>query len=749
MKRKLALIALLMLFCGITGCARNGADETADGQLQASENGQIPVASRLEGDGGLEDLKISHLLQDVLYYCVADYTGDGTYLGSSVYRRSRQGEAVMIADFGGQGNILIHFLVDENSNIYYLYLDTEDHYKVYLRKDDKAGNTIYCVEADSQEGVQDEAVMYANVRSWTGLRTGAADAQGVTYFQDTAGRIRIFDEYGNETGVIEPQEEPTGKTGLVNAGEEGIYSYDTYDGKVVLRKVNAEIQKMSAPMEVRISDKSASVQVMNGYSQGILLSTRDTLWAFHPSSEELTQVLNWADPKVNLSGDYVNHAAALDGGGFFVVAADSNTGEIKRILIEEKNADEIPARTSVTMGVRKGGISEEALDYVAAFNEKSEEFQIEIKYYEYNGQEELYKELLKGQGPDLIDLSFVDMNILAYKGVLEDLNPYLERSKEVKKEDLISGIVTGGTIDGKLVSVCHSFYIWALAIPEGWSENHGWTPERMLKMGYAYPDSNIIASSNHLNFLFQYILPVAVDGFIDWENKECSFDSERFIGLLNDIKGLELEPNQSNSYTSKEGFFKKDYLMCNVLISSPDTYADAAHALEGTGELVGYPESEGKPHFLMLSNCTYGINSASQQKEGAWAFLEYLLSRKFQDSHSGINDSWPVRRDAFENRLLETAEKNYPLDTEVKGIHQNSFTFELEDRYPKVTEKDIEMLRFIVDNAYLHKNASSGESSYNYQNIILEEAGGFFQGAKTAEETAEIIQNRMSLFLRE
>ena len=93
---------------------------------------------------------------------------------------------------------------------------------------------------------------------------------------------------------------------------------------------------------------------------------------------------------------------------------------------------------------------------------------------------------------------------------------------------------------------------------------------------------------------------------------------------------------------------------------------------------------------------------------------------------------------------LETAEKNYPLETEVKGIHQNSFTFELEDRYPKVTEKDIEMLRFIVDNAYLYKNASSGGSRYNYQNIILEEAGAFFQGAKTAEETAEIIQNRMS-----
>ena len=748
MKKKLALLALFMLFFTITGCTRQGTDETA-GVPNAFEQGQIPVASRLESDGSLEDLQTSHLLQDVLYYSVAEYTEEGTYSGSSVYRRPRQGEAAMIADFSGQDIILIHFLVDEAANIYYLYMDAGDAYRVFLRKDDKDGNTVYCVEADSQEGVMDQEVLYANVRSWTGLRAGAVNEQGEVIFQDTAGRIQIFNQDGKVSGFIVPKEERAGKTGLVNAGEKGIYSYEVSDGKVSLYQVNAQRRKMSAPVEVKVSEERASVQAMSGYDRGILLSTKDTLWAYDPVGEELTQILSWTDPNVNLSGDYVSHVSLLEEGGFFVVAADSNTGETKRILIEEKNAGDITARTRVTIGVKKGGISEEVTDYVAAFNEQSQEYEIEIKNYENNSQEELYKDLLKGQGPDLIDLSFVDMNILANKGVLEDLNQYIDQSGQVEKEDLISGIVTGGTINGELVSLCPSFYIWALAIPEGWSEDHGWTPERMLQMGYANPDSNMVASSNHLHFLSQYVLPVAADGFIDWEVGECSFDSERFIGILNGIKGLELEAGRTESYTSKEGFFNKEYLMCNVSISSPEGYVDAAHALQGFGELAGYPEPEGKPHFLMLSNCAYGINSASPHKEGAWAFLEYLLSEGFQNSHAGMGNSFPVRKDAFEKRLLETIEANHPQESEVKGIYQNTFTFELQDRYPEVTQQDLEMLRYIVENAYFYKNKVSGGGSFDYHNIILEEVSAFFQGAKTAEETARVIQNRMSLYLKE
>ena len=749
MKKKLVLLALLMIFCTITGCARYNTDESP-GIPNASEEGKIPVASRLEDNGDLEDMRISQLMQDVLYYSLTDYTGEGIYSSSSVYRRSGQGDAVRIADFAGQEQeiVLIYFLVDEEGNVYYLYMDSADHYKVYIRKDDQEGNAIYCVELDSQEDVADEDAARTYVRSWTSLCAGAVNAQGEIFFQDMEGRVRLLDREGNLAGIIEPEEDRTGKTGLVNAGEEGVYSYETLDGKVLLRKVNVEIKKMSPPVEVKVTDERASVQVMSGYGKGILLSTKDNLWTYHPANRELVQLLSWTAPNVNLSGDYVTHVSLLDDGGLFAVAADRNTGETNRLLIEAKNVDEIPVRSTVTIGIPKGDTRESVLDYVADFNEKSQEYELEVKYYEISGQEALYKDLLKGQGPDLIDLSFVDMNALANKEVLEDLNPYLEQSKEAATEDLISGIVTGGTINGELVCICPSFYIWALAIPEGWSEEHGWTPERMLEMGYANPDSNLVAASSHLNCLFMYILPVAVDGFIDWENRECSFDSERFIGILNGIKGLELEPNQPDSFTSKEGFFKREYLMCNVLISSPEDYADVAQALDGVGELVGYPEPEGKPHFLMLSNCSFGINSASRNKEGAWSFLEYLLSREFQDSHAGIQDNFPVRKDAFEKRLGVSFAETYPHTTGTKGIYQSAFTFELHDRYPEVTEQDIKELRFIVEHCYYDKNRVNG-TSFDYAGIILEEASAFFQDAKTAEETARIIQNRMSLYLKE
>ena len=130
MKKKLMLLLILMTFCGITGCARQNTDETA-GASNAFQEGAIPVASRLEEGGDLEDMQISQLIQDVLYYSLTEYTEEGTYSGSSVYRRPAQGDAVRIVDFSGQEIVLIYFLVDEEENAYYLYMDSADQYRSF------------------------------------------------------------------------------------------------------------------------------------------------------------------------------------------------------------------------------------------------------------------------------------------------------------------------------------------------------------------------------------------------------------------------------------------------------------------------------------------------------------------------------------------------------------------------------------------------------------------------------------------
>lgn len=65
------------------------------------------------------------------------------------------------------------------------------------------------------------------------------------------------------------------------------------------------------------------------------------------------------------------------------------------------------------------------------------------------------------------------------------------------------------------------------------------------------------------------------------------------------------------------------------------------------------------------------------------------------------------------------------------------------DKYPEVTETDKDFLKYIVENAYWD---TSLDAIYA---IISEDTGAYWAGDKTVEETAEIIQSRISLYLEE
>ena len=60
------------------------------------------------------------------------------------------------------------------------------------------------------------------------------------------------------------------------------------------------------------------------------------------------------------------------------------------------------------------------------------------------------------------------------------------------------------------------------------------------------------------------------------------------------------------------------------------------------------------------------------------------------------------------------------------------------------TQEDVDAIKELInatDNAL--------QLDQNIQNIITEEAGGYFQGQKTAQEVADIIQSRIQIYVNE
>ena len=62
-----------------------------------------------------------------------------------------------------------------------------------------------------------------------------------------------------------------------------------------------------------------------------------------------------------------------------------------------------------------------------------------------------------------------------------------------------------------------------------------------------------------------------------------------------------------------------------------------------------------------------------------------------------------------------------------------------------LTDEEREFIRFMVDNAYWPGASSISDVMY----IVFEEAGAVWVGDKTAEEAADIIQSRVSVYISE
>ena len=76
-------------------------------------------------------------------------------------------------------------------------------------------------------------------------------------------------------------------------------------------------------------------------------------------------------------------------------------------------------------------------------------------------------------------------------------------------------------------------------------------------------------------------------------------------------------------------------------------------------------------------------------------------------------------------------------------LYRAAYGDETIEVYP-ATEEDIKKLQELLENA-----AAPDMRSEEVLNIIMEEAEPYLAGEKTAEEAAQVIQNRMQLYMSE
>lgn len=600
-----------------------------------------------------------------------------------------------------------------------LLADREDHFYIFCQ-DDNGGFSLEKYDAGGE--MQWRAGYAASELQGLGERIGegivTADGRVFLYTHGTEGKVFEF----GTTGELQEIYVPDVRTleGLAEGKDGQVYGYCLTDEPPVFIRLGAEEKRFECPI--------VPLQVFGGREDGIYLCTGEGLWKYEPTSGQTERMWNWDGEYIQIAGAYVDCIFRGDE-GVRLLCLEPHTfvalGDVLTFVsvASQKRRDYPPQQIVTISSALFQDPGDHMDDMVRQYNRQNREYRVvilppeeNISMYDFIGALEL--QLIRGEGPDLINVQGMNVDSLAHKGAFEELGKYYETSSRIGEGDIFESIRETGKVDGKEILVIPAFMLETMMTREQVDEEN-WTPLCFLERTrygalYNMPLTKVGA--------FEYCLGARPEEyFMDFEKRECYFDSEDFRNLLVECNKWE----QQGSGEDKSFFY--------TLIFTADNFMQNKEQYGGS--YLGDPGWNGAESILR-SNEVFAINSASQNKQGAWDFLEFLLSKEMQDR---IDWSFPVRIDSFEKYLSLTTNSEKEAGQE--------FSYYLSTVSP-MTQEDIAMLRNLIDSAVFRDSTTTAPEN-PVREILREEVQMYFAGDSTLDETVEKIQNRMQLYLNE
>ena len=485
------------------------------------------------------------------------------------------------------------------------------------------------------------------------------------------------------------------------------------------------------------------------------------------SDGKAEQITTWVDS--DLSGDSVRGFLNLGNDEFIIYIYDySNTSSNGFYRITERDASELANKTLITIAVVYGDSN--FMNEVNNFNRTSDQYRIKIndysKYYDWDEENEKYLntpskqfklDIIAGKSPDMVFFSETSaIKGLSGKGTFADLYEFMGKDGSVSKDDFIPSVLKANEENGKLYSIAPSYNISTAAVKKKFFDKENWTLDDLIETYNKLPEGAKLAQWNNtktsaFDFLTQNI------HFVDYATGKCSYDSDEFIKILefaNKFPYEETEPDWEHMTEEEYNAYYNDMQSANrndkALVSTIDLYDFRAYNTTKYGTfgeditLVGFPSKNGCG-LTITPNSSFAILSDSPNKDECWKFINTFFTEEYQKKE---NWNIPALKTVFEDKLKEAMEDPYWIDDSgKKQSYPNQYTIgDKTIEIPNLTEEDCEQLKDLIYNANI-------ESVQVWDNeitdIVNEEIDAYFAGEKTAKQTAEIIQNRVSILVSE
>lgn len=434
----------------------------------------------------------------------------------------------------------------------------------------------------------------------------------------------------------------------------------------------------------------------------------------------------------------------LEDGSVELLWASSNGSESLRETLRMEKVERTPL---ILRGVNVG---KWLLAQINAFNQSSGEYHIIVEDCgEGNDREDFARltsvQMASGKGPDILYGSLMEEYIsgLAEKGLLENLQPYMEESG-IREEDYFPYVFSAWRDGDRIYSVSPaspnlSSYCMDSTVLGGMQEPG---VSELVDALLAWPGRQdgqgdaVFMQGYDSQKLLRFLLKGTdtLWGMVDWEKGSCDFGGELFARILETAKRYGDSKDRGES-----GYIAGYRLLINIY-----TFDDKAER-EGKGRVICGPLFDDGCHAAVTSDCVMAVNANSSRKEGAWEFLSFLLGDEAQSV-----GSMPASRKAYEAWVEK--EKEQFANGRVSDV---TYANRLADGRLEVTDHVIYTEADVTDEI-VEEYTRMLEDARPYPlrtvpilDIIGEEAAAYFNGSKTAAEVAGLVANRVQTYLDE
>lgn len=316
-------------------------------------------------------------------------------------------------------------------------------------------------------------------------------------------------------------------------------------------------------------------------------------------------------------------------------------------------------------------------DVIEAFNQSQDTYSIQGICYgngsDRERREKLMQDFQTGNAPDIVLTGDFGLDCQGDDQLyFENLRPYIDTSATLVWNDFVSAFMDAYAPEGSLYNTVSAFSVETVVMRQ--SDE---TPLSIDSIVQLVQNCGGVKNMQYWDKdFFGILLDQAIARCVNCDERSCDFSTSEFYQALK-LYAEYCSPDNSEKQLHPEGLLYVD------TISSFSSVQFHEAMFQSKVSYVGYPLIN-EPLFNVVGDC-YAINVDSTQKDGAWLFLEYLLSEEYQFENS---PAFPTNIHALERRIANAKEG---------AMEEVSAPFALDINYTAASADEIEQILALID----------------------------------------------------